>query len=252
MHTLYTLPTLYFAYFCLLLHTFAYFCILLHTFAYFCIFLHTFAYFCILLHTFAYFCIFLHTIAYFCILLHTFAYFCIVLHTFAELLYKSLKFVIVGWWVTALDFKSNVQSLIPSVGPSRLLSSHIVKLSQAQLCSFPRGNRSAGALVVWDACHDNNPACSCTCKGHREVSARKYGHISEWVAGDVSSKRHVCHHVYPGRGMIKTMTKTFTKLWQISSLALSICHFCTLQLWHFKTLQICIFATLNLFVFGTM
>ena len=152
---------------------------------------------------------------------------------------------------------------MPSVGPSCLLSSHLVKLSQAQLCSFPRGNRSAGALVVWDACHDSNPACSCTCKGHREVSARKYGHISEWVAGDVSSKRHVCHHVYPGRGMIKTMTKTFTKpsvfwncdrfqVWHFQFATFALCNFGTLQLWHFKTLQICIFATLNLFVFGTM
>ena len=34
-------------------------------------------------------------------------------------------------------------------------------------------------------------------------------HISEWVAGDVSSRLHLCHHVYPGRGMIKTMTKYF-------------------------------------------
>ena len=33
--------------------------------------------------------------------------------------------------------------------------------------------------------------------------------ISEWVAGDVRSKRHVCHHVYPGRDMIKTMTNYF-------------------------------------------
>ena len=33
--------------------------------------------------------------------------------------------------------------------------------------------------------------------------------ISEWVAGDVRSKRHVCHHVYPGRDMIKTMTNNF-------------------------------------------
>ena len=122
---------------------------------------------------------------------------------------QKSKFVIVGRGVRTLDLKSNVQSLIPSVGPSCLLSSHIVKLSQAQLCSFPRGNRSAGALVVWDACHGNNPACSCTCKGHREVSARKYGHISEWVAGDVRSKQHVCHHVYPGRDMIKTMTNNF-------------------------------------------
>jgi hypothetical protein len=37
-------------------------------------------------------------------------------------------------------------------------------------------------------------------------------HISEWVAGDVSSRLHVCHHVIPGRGMIKTMTNYCQKL----------------------------------------
>ena len=146
---------------------------------------------------------------------------------------QMLKFVIVDRGVILVDFKSTVQSLIPSLGPSWLLSNHIFKLSQAKLCSFLIGNRSAYVLVVWDACLDNNPACSCTCKGHREVAARRYGHISEWVAGDVSSKRHVCHHVYPGRGMIKTMTNNFDiplalcNSDRLQILALSICHFCT-------------------------
>ena len=47
---------------------------------------------------------------------------------------------------------------------------------------------------------------------HAKVTGRcllKNMGTSEWVAGDVSSKQHVCHHIYPGIGMIKTMTNNF-------------------------------------------
>ena len=73
------------------------------------------------------------------------------------------------------------------------------------------------------------------------MAAQKYGHISEWVAGDVSSKRHVCHHVYPGRGMIKTMTNNFV-------IPLTLCKFRTSPLWPFQftnlALSICYFGVI--------